>query len=283
MLKIMISLMAVTLLTLSAAPLLKTGQMLSYGTDGNIVTDGSVKDDGYYQEGEARSYSHSGNTVIDSATGLQWQDNETKHRRWVTYENHTAGNYNDTSGETATTYCSDLTLDGYMDWRLPSIEELGTLLDDSRSIPPLSEGVFTHYSSNYYWSATSNAESNNEAWTVRFTNGFSSSQAKKNDIYVRCVRGGQLDRSNLSRSNDIVRDSTTRLLWQDNAAIKTATRSWADALDYCESLSLDDKSNWRLPNKNELLSIADRSRYSPALDISVFQNYSLYNYWASTT
>ncbi len=38
-----------------ATPLLKTGQTLSYDSNGNVVTDGSIKDDGYYQRGATRS------------------------------------------------------------------------------------------------------------------------------------------------------------------------------------------------------------------------------------
>jgi hypothetical protein len=41
------------------APLLKTGQTKSYNAAGNVVMDGSVKDDGYYRAGIARDYNRS--------------------------------------------------------------------------------------------------------------------------------------------------------------------------------------------------------------------------------
>jgi len=55
----------------------KTGQTKSYDTDGNEVTDGSIKDDGYYQKGVTPSYTRDDTTeiVTDHITGLQWQDN----------------------------------------------------------------------------------------------------------------------------------------------------------------------------------------------------------------
>ena len=46
------------------------------------------------------------------------------------------------------------------------------------------------------------------------------------------------------------------------------------ALDYCEGLELAENSDWRLPNRNELQSIAESSMFTffPSMD-----------YWSSTT
>jgi len=86
-----------------------------------------------------------------------------------------------------------------------------------------------------------------------------------------------------SRSVEFVIDTTTGLIWQDNNDTKTVSKTWSEAIDYCENLRLEDHSDWRLPNKKEILSIVDRSRYSPALDTDVFQHYSMSRYWSSTT
>ena len=90
----------------------------------------------------------------------------------------------------------------------------------------------------------------------------------------------------LSRdSSGVVADSTTGLAWQDaysdsGDTIKRAT--WQDALVYCEELSLGEKSDWRLPNKNELFSIVDMSKYDSAIS-SVFTNVTSNVYWSSTS
>ena len=90
--------------------------------------------------------------------------------------------------------------------------------------------------------------------------------------------------ADLTRNGEIVNDGTTGLQWQDNEIVKTTTRTWQAAIDYCENdLALGDHNDWRLPNKKELLSIADRSRYSPSLDMDTFENVSSYYYWSSTT
>ena len=86
-------------------------------------------------------------------------------------------------------------------------------------------------------------------------------------------------------SSGVVADSATGLAWQDDygdnaGEIKSAT--WQDALVYCQELSLGGKSDWRLPNKNELFSIVDMSRYSSAIS-SVFTNVTSNGYWSSTS
>ena len=91
----------------------------------------------------------------------------------------------------------------------------------------------------------------------------------------------------LSRSGDIVSDDSTQLQWQDDSVVSTATRTWQEAIDYCENtLSLGGHEDWRLPNLNELTSIVDDTQYNPAIDSSIsngFQNTALSYYWTSTT
>lgn len=77
-------------------------------------------------------------------------------------------------------------------------------------------------------------------------------------------------------------DTATGLQWQDDSAAASTRKSWIEAIDYCESLPLDG-GGWRLPNKKELFSIVDLSRYNPAINSNVFQNYSSSYYWSSTT
>jgi len=83
-------------------------------------------------------------------------------------------------------------------------------------------------------------------------------------------------------NTESVVDNATNLMWQDNEDAKTVQKTWEDAIEYCESLTLDGYSDWRLPSAWELKSIIDYSRYDPAID-SIFQNATSGSYWTSTT
>ena len=88
--------------------------------------------------------------------------------------------------------------------------------------------------------------------------------------------------ADFTKSGDIVTDTSTGLQWQDDVDAKNNTRTWSGAIDYCENLTLGGYSDWRLPNINELKSIVDRSKYSPAI-ADGFSNVRSGYYWSSTT
>jgi len=86
--------------------------------------------------------------------------------------------------------------------------------------------------------------------------------------------------ASFSKNENIVTDSNTGLQWQDDSIV--SGRSWTQAIDYCENLTLDTHSDWRLPNLKELTSIMDDSRTSPSIDTSAFENTAPSYYWSST-
>ena len=88
--------------------------------------------------------------------------------------------------------------------------------------------------------------------------------------------------ADFTRADQMVTDSSTALVWQDDAEAKTTKLAWTDAIDYCETLALEGHTDWRLPNFNELYYITDKSKRAPAMD-STFQNVVSDYYWSSTT
>lgn len=60
--------------------------------------------------------------------------------------------------------------------------------------------------------------------------------------------------------------------------------SWQAALQACEDLAFAGRTDWRLPNINELKSIIDYAVLGPTFDASVFPNTPpTSRYWSSTT
>ncbi len=96
--------------------------------------------------------------------------------------------------------------------------------------------------------------------------------------------------------NGTITDHTTGLMWQKCAdgqdpltCVGTANTFFMDdgngispAINYCENLSLDDYTDWHLPNVKQLQSIVDYGRVSPAINTYYFPNTWSYDYWTST-
>ena len=81
--------------------------------------------------------------------------------------------------------------------------------------------------------------------------------------------------------NGTVTDNATNLEWQDDAIGSTMT--WANAVTYCDGLTLDGKDDWRLPSIEELVSITDKSKVNPSINETYFKSVTSNYYWSSTT
>ena len=81
--------------------------------------------------------------------------------------------------------------------------------------------------------------------------------------------------------DETITDNNTRLIWQKEDDNNGYT--WSKAETYCENLSLASQTDWRLPNRRELMSIADYEIYKPAINEIYFPNTNSSVYWSSTT
>ncbi|MBN1769682.1 MAG: DUF1566 domain-containing protein [Deltaproteobacteria bacterium] len=86
----------------------------------------------------------------------------------------------------------------------------------------------------------------------------------------------------------VVRDRVTGLQWMACAAGHSGSTcagtaplmTWDAAVSYCEALSWNGDSDWRLPSRFELLSIVDFGRsVAPMIDTAVFPNAPSTHYW----
>ncbi len=163
--------------------ILKTGQTTSY----------KDFDDGYYQKGADRKYTRADGIVTDHITKLMWQDDYSDNggnvvsKSWIIKANWDAKKYDDTSGDTATTYCQNLTLGGYSNWRLPTQNELLSIVDYGQNSPSIN-AVFINVGSSTYWTSTTSSKYSENAWVINFKSGDAFTHSKKFEPYVRCVR-----------------------------------------------------------------------------------------------
>ena len=115
--------------------------------------------------------------VLDKETGLVWEKSpDTTKRDW----------------NTAINYCYNKTVGDRKGWRLPTVEELASLIDATQSNPALPTGnAFLNVQSKYYWSSTTNTNDPGFAGLVSLLNGSVSSDLKTITYYVWPIRGGQ--------------------------------------------------------------------------------------------
>jgi hypothetical protein len=84
-----------------------------------------------------------------------------------------------------------------MGWRLPTIQELASLVDPAATTRPVipAGNPFANVQPRIYWSATTAAQDTYNAWIVDFFNGLANGVNGKVDTpslyYAWCVRGVQ--------------------------------------------------------------------------------------------
>jgi hypothetical protein len=110
-------------------------------------------------------------TVSDLATGLTWQR-----------ENDFYGTLTE-----ATSYCQGLSLAGG-GWRLPTIKELRSIVDDRVREPAIDGGFFPGTANFDYWSSTLIADGRDYAWCVDFLTGYAGPIIASENRPLRCVR-----------------------------------------------------------------------------------------------
>jgi hypothetical protein len=118
-----------------------------------------------------------GEAVLDKDTGLVWEKSpDATKRTWLFAAND----------------CYKKTVGGRKGWRLPTVEELASLIDTTQSNPTLPSGhPFQNVQSDYYWSSTAYVFDPNNAYNVSLANGTVVAGVKSATFYMWAVRGGQ--------------------------------------------------------------------------------------------
>jgi hypothetical protein len=170
----------------------------------------------------------------------------------------------------------------FSDWRLPTIKEMGSIVDYSQYDPAIDT---TYFPNTYgpYWSSTTVFLDANYAWIMWFSTGSRGGDYKAYPNRVRAVRGGKAENRFIVNGDGCVTDASTGLMWQQATAAETYT--WEEALFYCENLTLAGYSDWRLPTIKELNSIVHVD-YVPAMgsmEIISFPDTGTTYHWSSST
>lgn len=132
------------------------------------------------------AFTDNGNgTVTDTSTGLMW-------KRCGQGQSWTGSTCSGSGARYTWVQASALTdtYVGYSDWRLPTIDELKSLIVTGVS-PTIDQAAFPNTYKDWYWSSTPYAPNPADAWVVLFNGASNADNGKGYAYYVRLVRSGQ--------------------------------------------------------------------------------------------
>jgi hypothetical protein len=118
----------------------------------------------------------SNQAILDKETGLVWRKSlSTTPASWTN----------------AMYLCNTLNIATRKGWKLPSVQELASLLDTVNTNPALPSGhPFVSVQNNQYWTSTADVTDSGNAWVVSFGTGNVGIESKSSSLYVWCVRNG---------------------------------------------------------------------------------------------
>ena len=169
---------------------------------------GGKVDLSYLQRGEQKDRTidkyidHGDDTITDTKTGLMWK-RCSEGLEGVNCEKGKAERYN---YDDAVKRFKNVEYAGYKDWRLPTVDELKTLVycskgvknkddgecNDGSEMPTINQQAFPNTMKLAYWSGSPYAGYSDYAWLVSFNYGNSYTFNRSHFLYaVRLVRGGQ--------------------------------------------------------------------------------------------
>ena len=277
---------------------LSTGQEKCYDQAGREVACPGTGQDAEFNKGLAwpkDRFQARGGLVRDRLTGLSWSRDANPAGFPLTWAE--ALDYADALNRDGHL--------GHDDWRVPNRRELRSLISFRDKKPALPGGYpFTNIFLGWHWTSTSAAINPAYAWYVHLEGGRMFFGRKTQNYLVWPVRGpgsavlpvtGQKECfdqegriiKNGGRGQDgalqlgvswpeprfevngeTALDRLTGLTWDLRADLAGKPVTWAEAFrlaDQANASSLHGRADWRIPNINELESLVDASRYSPAL------------------
>jgi hypothetical protein len=287
----------------TAAQCLQPGNDTFHACADGVVQTFNNQQDGHRVDVNPMSYSAVNgepltNCVRDNITGLIWEGKTSDgglRDSAKTYTNTGVAAAGDTGAHVAAVNSAQLC--GRQDWRLPTPDELVSIVNYGSGAPALDASAFPNTAETYYWTNQIDT-GNNVAWAVGFQYGERVVGATSANLRVRLVSGSAFSGPRYTystvpygtdASNNVVNDAKTGLQWRrcsegqvwngnDCSGGSLQTMSHEASLTHSNS-----QTAWRLPNVKELSSL---TTFVPSggvtIDATAFPQTSAQPYWSSS-
>lgn len=293
--------------------ILATGLHLCFDSDGTEIPCAGTGQDGDLLPGqpwpEPRFCKIGDQLVQDRLTELVWSMDANLFSFPMTWQ----------EGLETVRQLADERVFGRSDWRLPNRRELRSLISHGARTPALPTGhFFQNVFPGWYWTSTTFAGAPEYAWYVHMEGGRMFYGRKDSDYLVwpvcgtstvlpatgqhhcydqlgntiDCAQTGQdgdlqtgilWSATRFTKNADGIHDRLTGLTWYADANPTGTPVSWGEALTRVAEIARHSKRPWRMPTINELESLVDGSRRSPALSSAHPFHAIQEAYWSSTT
>ena len=231
--------------------------------------------------------------VKDNITGLIWEVKTAENAKKIVPFNET---------DTFTQSQNTQKLCGLNNWRLPTIQELQSIVDYSVPLPnpTIDVNFFPNSSNEIYWSQSPYTKNQNDMWTLYFNDGSIFDQTKTTLSAVRLVSETAPSSEKkyiISDNGQEVLDLQTNLIWRrcvegmtwngktcvpENISGETYFM-FQEALQRASNQAAETKKAWRLPNIKELTSLMDYSQIDMAIDSNAFPATPNAQSWSSSS
>ena len=130
---------------------------------------------------------HGDGTVTDTRTGLVWK----QCKEGQSGTDCATGSAQSMTWTKALEHAKGHSFAGHADWRLPSVKELRSLVEECRISPAINDSIFQNDLPSSVWTGSPDATSANLAWRVSFGGGEAVNGYRNGTYQVRLVRGEQ--------------------------------------------------------------------------------------------
>jgi hypothetical protein len=219
-------------------------------------------------------------TVTDVQNNLVWMRCQLE-QKWNGYSCITDPNFQNIDQTFSNINAKAESL-GQQKWRIPTINELSTLVycssgkpayrnltekscEGSYQSPTIAQAIFPHSFKGNFWSSTviQDFMFRSKAKFINFEKGYVFQDSSGKDSKVRLVKslitqqsnGAQVGAKKSAQFANVFHDKLNHLVWEDSSQSAQQKLPFAQAKEHCAAMARTVVSPWRLPTNGELATL----------------------------